>query len=264
MTSASDVAKKAQKFTIDNSPVLLTVVAAVGVIGTAYLAARGGYKSAEIIADKRYSENIRRTATQSSYEPTFQEKLALTWKSYVPACGVGLITVASVVGSNKISTSRSAAMAAAFTISEKAFVDYREKVVEQIGKNKAEKVDVAVAQDRVDSNPPTKENIVIVTNDADQIFQDSWSGRYFRSNMEAVNRAVNDLNHQLNVHGYSSLTDFYEHLGLSKTQESDEVGWTSDNLLEVGYDAVIHDSGQTTVMAVKYRTKPIRDYYSFR
>ena len=155
-------------------------------------------------------------------------------------------------------------MAAAFTISEKAFVEYKEKVVEQIGKNKADKVDEGIAQDRVNENPPTKENVVIVTHDADQIFQDGWSARYFRSNMETINRAVNDLNHQLNIHGYASLTDFYEHLGLSKTQESDEVGWTSDNLLEVGFDAAVHDNGQVTVMRVKYKTIPIREYHSFR
>lgn len=266
MNSATEIAKKAQKFTIDNSPLLLTVVGAIGIAGTAYLSGRAGFKAAQILQDKQEHYAIHRQANEPiRHEFTLKEKLALTWKAYVPACGVGLVTLGAVVGSNHISTSRSAALASAFAISQEAAEKYKAKVIEKLGETKEKAVVDGVVQDRVNSNPPTEANTIVVSNGAGrQLLQDSWSGRYFELEVESVHQAVNELNRQVNMHGYATLTDFYDLLGLPKIKESDELGWNSDQLLEIYLAAAMHDNGKQPVLAIEYRVVPSRDYFRTR
>lgn len=265
MHSATEIAKKAQKFTIDNSPLLLTIVGAIGISGTAYLSGRAGFKASRIIQREQEKVNLHREAGQPLRQFTKKEMLALTWRSYVPACGVGIVTLGAVVGSNHISTSRSAALASAFAISQEAAEKYKSKVIEKLGEAKEKAVVDGVAQDRVTANPPTEANTIIVSSSPGrQLFQDSWSGRYFELEAESVRQAVNELNHQVNLHGYATLSDFYELLGLAKVAESDELGWNADKLLDVYFAPVLHDDGKRPVLAIEYRVVPSRDYFRTR
>lgn len=255
---------QAQKFASDNSPLILTVLGGVGVAGTAILSARAGFKAAMILEERREFYNLRRGAGEPFHKFSTQEQIALTWKQYAAPCGVGLLTVAAVVGSNHIGTSRAAALATAFKLSEKRFAEYKGRVVEKLGVNKEQQVVEAVAKDRVAQNPPNEGNTIIVSTSAGrQLFEDSWSGRYFETTMDDVKNAVNQLNFQLNHHGHASLTDFYDLLGLQKTAGSDEIGWNSDALLDVIYTPVLHDDGQRPVMSIEYRVVPSRDYFRF-
>jgi hypothetical protein len=261
MIPVADLVKRAEKFTSDNAPLILTVVGTAGVLGTGILAFKGGLKASDILAQEWVDRHFEDEAPE---ELTLKEKLVLTWTCYTPACGVAVLTIASIIGANQIGARRTAAMAAAFTISEKAFDEYKDQVKEKFGEKKENTVKDAAAKKRVNDDPPTEENTIVVTNAGDQIFQDSWSGRYFRTTAEQVKQSVNQLNHMLNLHGYASLTDFYELLGLAKTRESDELGWNSDKLLDIYLAAVMHDEGNRAVLAIEYRVTPIRDYFRTR
>ena len=260
---ASDLAKQAQRFASDHAPLILTAVGTAGVITTGALAFKGGFKANDILHERRmdmWADDLDKVGDDLS----FKEKLAYTWTCYVPACGVGLLTIGAIVGANQIGTRRAAAMAAAYSISEKAFEEYRDKVQEKLGDNKERKIRDEVNRDRINRDGPTSENTVVVTSDGDQIFQDSWSGRYFKSTVEGVNQAVNQLNHTVNLEGQASLTDFYELLGLSRTLESDELGWKQDKLLDIYLSAVMHDNAKVPVLAIEYRVVPSRDYFRTR
>lgn len=265
MTSASEIqkfAKKAQKFASDNSPLILTVVGAAGIAGTAFLSGKGGFKAGQIIQNHESAQRIKREAGEQIIPLSFKQKTALTWKCYLPAAGVGAITLGAVVGSNRISTTRSAALASAFAISQEAADKYKAQVVKKLGDVKEKGVVEAVAKDRVVSNPPTETNTIIVSNSAGrQLFQDSWSGRYFEATMDDVKGAVNNLNYIVNNHGNATLAEFYDLLGLSATRESSEIGWNSDKLLDVYFAPVLHDDGKRAVMCIEYRVVPSRDYF---
>lgn len=257
----TDLLKGAERFTVANSPAILTAVGVAGVVTTGVLAFRGGLKASDILAE----EWLLRMGEDDKFEElTLVEKVTKTWQCYTPACGVGLLTIGAVIGANRIGTRRTVAMAAAFSLTEKAYEEYRETVQEKFGKKKSDETREETARKRVNKNGPTEENTVIVTNGGDQIFQDSWSGRYFKSTMESVQQAVNQLNHVVNMEGQASLTDFYELLGLTRTAESDELGWKAEKLLDVYFDAVMHDAGNVPVIAMEYRVTPSRDYFQTR
>ena len=262
MISLAGKVKFLEKLAIDNSPVLLTAIGVAGTIGTAVLAHKAATK-AEIWRrneiDSRDNEAVLNNVAPT--EITKREHFDATWKLYIPTAVSGVATVGAVVMANHIGTKRAAALAAAYTISEKAYSEYREKVIERIGDKEESKVRNEIVQDRVRQMPPSDGNVLMVSG-GDHLFMELYTNRYFRSDMESVRRAVNDVNYKINTHGYASVSDFYDLIGLRHTAVSDEMGWSSDKLMEVDFNAVLSEDGQPCV-GINFVTGPIRDYSRF-
>lgn len=253
----AEIVKKTEKFTIDNSPLLLTAVGTAGVVTTAVLAGKAGFKAARIIEQEESRLRLHSTEVPRPKLET-RNKFALTWKCYIPPMGAGLLTVSAVIAANQIGTRRAAAVAAAYSLSEKAFTEYKEKVVEKLGETKEQAVRDELAQDRVDRHPVSEREVIIVT--GEQLCYDMYSGRYFKSDMETLKKAQNDLNHRILSDNYASLTDFYNLIGLNSTGVSDEVGWNVDKMLEIHYSTTLSDDGRPCI-ALDFQTVPIRDYF---
>ena len=249
----TSVLKHLQKFTIDNSPAILTAIGVTGTLTTSYLTGKASFKAAEVI---RLAEEQGGTAEPGL--PLLKEHVRLVWKLYLPAAGMGFLTVGSIILANRIGTRRAAALAAAYSISEKAFAEYKEKVVEKFGEKKEQAVRDAVAQDRVTNNPPGRE--VIIAGSGDVLCYDTFTGRYFNSDMETLKSAQNKVNYRVLNDMYASLTDFYNEVGLPPTAYSEEVGWNSDKLMELEFSATISDDGRPCI-AVGFAVAPVRDYY---
>lgn len=250
----TDILNQAKKFAADNAPAILTGVSVAGVVGTVYLTAKASFKSAEIL--RRHEALLSNT----DHPITTKEKVELCWRAYIPAAGVGALTIAAMIISNRISDKRAAALATAVSLGDRLFAEYKEKVKEKIGENKERDIQDEIAQDRVNTNPPSSAQ-VIITGDGDHLCYDMYSGRYFKSNMEALKKAQNDTNYQILGDSYASLTDFYGRIGLRSTESSDEVGWTADNeQLELIFSAVMTEEDKPC-LAFRFNVKPFRGYW---
>ncbi len=245
-----------RKYGEDNAPAILTGMGITGTFVTAYFAADGAFKSAE---DIRVAQAVE-DANEKSHPLTNKEKFQLTWQNYIPAAGAGCVTVGCIYYANRISSKRLAALAAAYTIAEKANSEYKEKVLEMLGKDKEEKVRAQVQQDRIDRNPDLDGQIDSELEDGLVRCKDAWSGRYFRSTMEDMKEAQNYINYQVINHGYASLTDLYMYMDLEKTKESDEVGWNSNELLEMTFTSNL-DSKKRPVLVMDFGVAPIRNFW---
>lgn len=245
------LAKQAEKFAADNSPLILTAIGVTGTISTAVLAHRAGIKAERLAQDHLlYKEH--------GYTISTQERLELTWKLYLPPIVTGVLTVSSIIAANQIGTRRAAAMAAAYAISEKAFTEYKEKVAEKIGQTKEQNVRDEVAQDRINQNPVSSSQIVIAGGNV--LCFEAYTGRYFNSDMESLKKAQNDLNYIINNQNYASLSDFYDLIGLDRTKLSDEVGWNLDELLELQFTTCLAENGLPAI-SLDFKVVPIRNYY---
>lgn len=246
------LARGLQKTVVDNSPAILTAIGVAGTVSTAVLAAKAhGAATLEVM-----NFEDRRAVV---IEP--RQRFELTWKLYIPAVATGTATIACIIGANTISTKRQAALATAFSLSEVAFKEYKDKVVEQIGANKEQSVVDAVAQDRVVANPVSS-NQVLVTSGGDVLCYESMSGRYFRSDVETIRKAENDVNRQILTDMYASQNDFNTRIGLPPTSYGEEVGWTIDKKLEVQLSAVMSEDSKPC-LCIGYLWTPIRDYHKF-
>lgn len=240
------------KFAIDNSPSILTAFAVTGAVTTAVLAGRASFEAAQIIALQEGIEGVSGDPKQR-----LKDRVRLAAPLYIPAISAGVVTVACIIGANQIGNRRAAAMAAAYGLSEKAFTEYRDKVVEKIGEKKERAIVDEVAQDRVNANPPNKEIIIL---SGDVLCRDDFSGRYFTSSAEKIKAAQNEINHQVLNDYYASLSDFYHKLGLRSTAISDQVGWNCDKMLEIIFSTVLSED-ERPCLSVGFRTSPIRDFY---
>ena len=250
--------RTAQKLAVDNSPQILTAVGVVGVVSTALLTGKAAYRAGQLIAD----------SAPEPYALDPREKFELTWKLFIPAAGSGLLTISAIVAGSHISASRAAGLAAAFTISERAFDEYRDKIVQKMGPKKEQEARDEIAQERVQRNNDSFLQLartqldLIVVSGTDVICYDMYSDRYFTGSMEALKQAQNNLNHRMLSDGYASLSDFYELIGLPPTQFSDQIGWVSDELLELSFSTVLSPE-QRPCLAVSFRAEPNRRFDRF-
>ena len=229
-----------------NSPAILTVCAVGGLVTTAILAVKATPKALELIARREVSKANEKGCgpCDTDAQLTTHEIIQTAWKCYIPACAVGLTSIACIIGANRVSHRRNAALASVYTITEAAFKEYQAKVAETIGKNKELKVRDDISADRIRNNPPGT-NEVIFTGKGEVICYDSLSGRHFKSDIEHIRRVVNDLNKELLSEMFLTLNDLYYALGLSGTKLGDEMGWDVDKgLLEIQFSSQLTEAGE--------------------
>ena len=259
MTSVSRLLTTAQKVVHENSPAILTAIGVAGTITTAVLSGKAAVKA----TDRITADMIRRDLYNSKHgeqalvEPTLKEKFILTWDCFLPPVLTCTTTVAAIVLSNRIGTRRTAAMAAAYSLSERAFTEYKEKVYEHVGKNKERKIQDEIAQDQIKRNPPLNDMIIV---GSDVIFHEAFTGRYFKSNMEDVKQAVNRINHHMINNFSADLNDFYDFVGLDRTDMGDLLGWNNDKLIELAFTTCMDDQ-QRPAISFRYITPPREGYF---
>jgi hypothetical protein len=246
------IARKIAKVAGDNSPAILTAIGVTGTVITAYLTGRACYRSAQFIASSEFEGGVSNDPRQRA-----KENVQLVWKEFIPPVVSGCVTITCIIMANRVGSRRVAALAAAYSLSEKSFTEYKNKVVETVGKNKERTVRDAVAQDQVTKKPPSNE--VVFASEGSQLCMDGWTGRYFVCDMETIRKAVNDVNQDVHTYYAVPLSEFYDRIGLPRTESSDEVGWNTDELLELEYSATITDKGKACIV-ISFKTHPKADY----
>ena len=185
-----------------NSPAILTGLGCAGVLTTAILTGRATLRASEILKMEAPDEQLPAT-----------EIVKLTWKVFIPPVLVGASSIACIIGANTINTHRNAALAALYSLSETAFREYKEKVVEEIGRNKELKVRDSIAQDRVTTNP-VGDRTIIFTGNGEVLCYDALCDRYFKSSAEKIRQQVLELNEDLRNDMWLDLNDLYYAIGL--------------------------------------------------
>lgn len=241
MSSLGKYATKATQMLNSNAPVILTAFGVSGTITTAYLTGKASYNAA-----KRLSEE---PADLSS-----REKVELVWDLYVPAGISAVVTVGCIVGASRISAKRAAAAYSLVTLSERAFDEYRDKVVEKLGENKEKAVRDEIAQTKVTSNPA---GTVLAIGSGNVLCCELYTMRYFESSMESLRKAQNDINEKLNNHMYAPMDEFYYLVGLTQTSGSGAIGWESDKLMALEFTTTLTPDGKPCLAFGYNYTRPL-------
>jgi len=250
---------KAKFLVNDNSTTILTSAGVVGTIATAYLTGRATFKAAKILEKEQLLVAVEETANSNAPRVlTTFSKTKLVWRHYIPPFVSGVTTITCIIFANKIASKKIAALTLSSVISERALQEYKAKVVQKLG----EKQDVAIrdeiAQERV-LNQPVKSGEVIIAGTGEVLFYDMTTGRYFQSTVEEVKKAVNKVNHELNNFMYTSLTSFYDEIGLPATTYSDQVGWNGNQMLEVEFSTVLSSDNRPCI-TIDFNPIPFVDY----
>lgn len=248
--SAGDILQKVGKVIADNSTTILSGVAVAGVLTTTVLAVR---------ATPTAVDKLRDHFTATLEKPNLLNVTKLVWKDYIPAAVMGTTTIVCIIAANRIGNRRAALLAAGYTFVDHAFAEYREATAKVAGDSLEEKIRGEVAQKKVSDNPVSG-NLILVTGNGKSTMMDSLSGRYFEGSVEAVRKAQNDINQQAINEMYASQNDFYALIGIPPIALGDELGWSTDVMCEIDFDAAL-DENDKPVIVLNYRVNPIRGYY---
>jgi Family of unknown function (DUF6353) len=236
--NAANVAKRVEKLLRDNSPTILSALGVSGTLTTSYLAAKASFTASRVID---IDDQSRSTLTPTASK---KEKVKLVWKLYIPSAVSGVVTIGCIIGASKIGTKRTAAAYSLLTVSEKAFTEYKEKVVEQLGEKKEQAIRDQIAQDRVNKNP---EGGILIVGPGNVLCMEMHTGRYFMSDMETLRKAVNTINAKMIHQMDASLSDFYYLVRLPQTSLSSMQGWNSDKMLELHFSTTLSEDGRPCI-----------------
>lgn len=252
MLKASRMFNKAGLQIKKHSPEILMVAGIAGTVASTVLACKATTKVSKILEEKNDTvEKIHDCVDDGTIDYTVEDSkkdLTIVYaqtgvklvKLYAPAIALGVVSIGSIVMGHKILKKRNIALAAAYTVVDKGFKDYRKRVVERFGEEidkelryniKAEEIEVETIDEN--GNKVTKKEIVntaTINSDYARFFDASCEG-FTKSpeyNLMFLKRQQDWANEKLRSQGYLFLNDVYGMLGMQKAPYGQIVGWVYD------------------------------------
>lgn len=261
MISPKVAARLAGRFLDDNAPMVLTGVAVVGAASIGYLTYKATIKAVKRSDSAWADRDMLTPAGTKTPHFTKTEVFQLVWMDYIPPAAATVVTIGAVVGAQKINAQRMAGLAAAYAVSERAYSEYRDKVIEKFNPNKEQQVRDEIAQARVDNKPFESNSLMVLGSGTHRVY-DKPADRYFMSNMETIKTAANEMNTQINARGHASLALFYGQLDLGLVPMAREIGFTAEYPCDIHYSHTLAKDGVPCIV-IDYDPVLMREFSSY-
>lgn len=205
-----------------HSPEILIGMGIAGAASSVIFAIKATPKAMILLEEKRQELGVEKLEAK--------EIIKTAAPVYIPTAVSFGVSVACIVGASSVNARRSAALTAAYTLSESTLRTYRDKVLETVGEDKECEIRQKAAIEQQQKTPEPQ--ALVVSRAAGQLkCFDSLSGRYFVSTKNEIDKAVNEFNRQLRDDMRISLNDWYDLIGLDTNKLGDMLGWD----IERGY-----------------------------
>lgn len=237
------ILKAAQTFILRNSHHILTGLALLGVGASVALSVR---------ADRIMHE----WDIDEFKQLTKEQRIKLYVRIYAPPAIAVLATGACIVGAHSISVKRESSLLLAYEGTRSMYDRYRATVQERLGPEEKQIVEKAASK----AQPAPRETIVY--GEGDCLFYDAYSGRYFKSTVNKIDRVVNELNYTLLREMCVSLNEFYAGIGLEGISLGDQLGWNEQRQIEIHYGAKVSEEGKAVVV-VDFVVEPTEKWFKF-
>ena len=233
--------RTAQTFILRNSHHILTGLALLGV-GTS------------VALSVRADRIVREWDIDEFKQLTKEQRIKLYARIYAPPAIAVLATGACIVGAHSISVRRESSLLLAYEGTRQMYDRYRATVQEHLGPEEKQIAEKAASK----AQPIPRETIVY--GEGDCLFYDAYSGRYFKSTVNKIDRVVNELNYTLLREMCVSLNEFYAGIGLDGISLGDQLGWNEQRQIEVHYGAKVSEEGKAVVV-VDFVIEPTERWY---
>lgn len=244
--------RSGRQFAVKHAPGILMGMGTVGVSSAVILAAKAGPKAVILTEqaemekaqrnwpDELYADNEKEAARTLMEELTWKEKLAATYKLYIPPVGLTVFGLLCFWAAHGIDLKRQAVVAGLYSTAEATLKEYQKKVVDMLGEKQADEIRQSIGDDRVREAqrnlPPPPEDFDLGTQ--------KWCyirGRRFPCSYNRIKDVQNEINNQMLGEIYASEADLFYRLDptgewLKPDDQARMTGWTSDNLLVLRVD----------------------------
>lgn len=160
---------------------------------------------------------------------------------YGPSVTLGVVSIAALSGSHVQLTRRNTSLMAAYAAVSKAYDDYRERIIRELGEER--ELDIYHNKFEI-ANAETKENVAVV--DPTKMspyarFYDEASPNWEKNaehNRLFIQCIQNYANERLRARGHLFLNEVYDMLGIERSPEGQIVGWVvggdGDGYIDLG------------------------------
>lgn len=261
------------KFTERNTPTILTGLGVLGVFETGKMAYKAGPKGKAIMDAKRQDLKDVEPGDHAAKRAVIGEMVKEMAPVVTPPVLMGVATSACIIGSNHVSNRRIAALSAAYTLTETALKDYKEKTKEIIGERKAQQIREAISKDRVKEKSEEIEQHTppaMLQTTGLVLCMDSFSQRPFYSNAQKIGKAINVISARARSEMSVSINELYDEIGapeLTHLPNGEDFGWTADDALSgclpIHFTALLTENEQPCLY-LEYDARFIADYFRRR
>lgn len=206
---------KPQLFLKRNSSTILTIVGAVGVVATGVVTAKCTIKALDLLAEAE---------DEKQDDLTEMEVLQTAAPAYIPAVLAGAATITCMFGANVLNKRQQASLMSAYALLDRAYKDYKDKVVELYGEDSREKIKKAIVNGIYPTPDNSPHNKALYVGGDLPLYFDMYSMRYFNATKEEVEYAEKTFKHCVAT-GYACINDFYELLGIEPIEHGNDFGW---------------------------------------
>ena len=227
-----------------HAPTIGVVGGVIGIGVTAVLASRATLKAQDVMADHKKLVNDLNEARKLREEnpdkvdytnEDYARDTAIVWtrtlfnlmRVYSPAIAVGIASASMIIASHKAMSNRVAAASAAYTVLQKTFDEYRERVEGRLSDEDKEKVQEKLKKNLREDKEYS--NILHNTRLFGEGHTTCWN-RDMRSNYQFLSAKQNYFNDMLQHRGYVFLNEVYEGLGFEAVPAGQMLGWLRKDL----------------------------------
>lgn len=262
-----------------HSPEILMVVGIAGTIASTVMACKATTKIDEVLDETKHNVDIIHESADLGHvigredvEYTEDDKtkdLTIVYtqtgvkllKLYAPAIALGALSITSIVAGNRILHKRNLALAAAYTVVDRGFKQYRKNVVDRFGEEldkelryniKSKEVEVITKDEKGKEKVEKQTEYEINPSGLEDYspyarFFDAGS-KHFEKNSELnlmfLRRQQDYANELLKRNGHLFLNEVYDLLGIPRSIPGQQVGWvynSKDKLADNCVDFGIYD-----------------------
>jgi hypothetical protein len=152
-------------------------------------------------------------------EMSFKDKVKTSWKCYIPSSIVAASTMLCIMYSDYTTMNQKITLLNALMTVQNNYSNLRTSVNEVCNKETKEEILKNTIREKVPKN-------IYIEQTGEKIFWEEYTGKFFTSTIDNVLKAEYLFNKQLSIVGYASLNDFYDLLGISKTEAGEILGWS--------------------------------------
>lgn len=241
-----------------HSPEILIVTGIIGIVTSAVMACKATTKINDILEDtKTQVEKVHTVLEDESIpEETYSEEdskkdLAIIYakaglsfvKLYGPSILLGAVSIASIITSNNILRKRNIALAAAYTVVDTGFKEYRGRVIERFGEELDKELKYNIKAENVketfideDGSEKTVDKTVEMTDphacysNYARFYDDGCKGwtKDPELNLVFLKQMQQYANDRLRARGHLFLNEVYDMLGIPHSSAGQIVGWIYD------------------------------------
>lgn len=205
---------KFENFISKNSPTILSIIGATGVIITSGLTMKATIKANNLYNSREDKELL-----------TKKDIVKLYWKEYIPSILSAGTTIGCIFGANYINQKTKATLASAYCLLQNSYIEYK-NAANELYENADSKIQAKICEKKYDEN-------AIVYDENVTLFYDTLSGTFIESTMDEMLRYESKFLELLYSNGKVSVNQWEHIIGNGSTIIGDELVWYSNDYHDV-------------------------------